>query len=273
MIEQKKMMSPLNLSRLTFVEVEKEINRQGTLIVPLGGCEPWGGFGTFGVASACAEALANALSQKMSLLCAPVFGTGCSTAFQSFGGTAGVKPRTFTNIFCETARMWFFQGFRAIVVIDSLTGNSEALTLAVKRLKSSHPDRAIIVFSFQQDSRVRVFIARYLPGQELGRTEYGMLSMAAWIDPGLVRKAEKENAPAIKTDAARFRQWQKRGADPEQFRKLFPDGSSSSIAAGFNADFGRLLFEYILKTLEENVASLIQETPLNRKPNAPSKNC
>lgn len=278
MIEQKKTVSPLDLSRLTFAEVEKEIKEHGALVVPLGGCEPWGRFGTFGVASACAEALANALSEKMRVLCAPVLGIGCSTPFMSFGGTAGIKPRTFTNIICETVRMWFFQGFRTIIAIDALSENSEALELAERRLKSSHPDRAIYVFSFQQDAQVRAFIARHVPGRELGRTEYGMLSMAAWIDPGLVRGIdggpEREKAAGtVEPDAARYRQWHKRGADPEQFRKQFPDGSSSNIASGFDAGFGKTLFEYILSVIEEKMASLKLQTPANRQPNAPSNNC
>jgi creatinine amidohydrolase/Fe(II)-dependent formamide hydrolase-like protein len=268
------MIAPLNISRLTWHEVEKEIKQHGTLIVPLGGCEPWGGSGTFGVASACAETLANALSEKMKILCSPVLAFGCSTPFQSFGGTAGIKPRTLTNIVCETMRAWFFQGFRTIVVIDALTENREALVLAGKRLKASHPDRSISVFPVQQDARVRAFIAGHRPGQELGRTEYGMLSMAAWIDPGLVRETEKgKTSGIVPPDAGRFRQWHKKGADPEQFRKLFPDGSSSTIAAGFDAGFGKTLFEYILTLLEDNVASLVHPHSMNRKPHASSNNC
>ena len=266
-------MSPLNLARLTCSEVEQEIKRLPVLIAPLGGCEPWGRFGTFGVASACAGALANALSEKMQVLCAPVLGFGCSTPFMSFGGTAGIKPRTFTNIICETVRMWFFQGFRTIISIDALSENSEALELAERRLKLSHPDHTVVIFSLQKDTRVRAFIAGHVPGLELGRTEYGMLSMAAWIDPGLVHANEKEIVPAITMDAARYRQWHKRGADPEQFRKQFPNGSTSNIASGFDAGFGKTLFEYILSVIEEKMASLKPRTPANRQPNAPSNNC
>lgn len=274
MVEQKKQLSPLNLSRLTFCEVEKEIERLPALVVPLGGCEPWGRSGTLGVASACSDALANALSEKLQVLCAPVFGPGCSTPFMSFGGTAGVKQRTLGNIFCETVRMWFFQGLRIIVAINTLAENNAALILAEKRLKISHPDCMVVLFSLHHDARVRAFIARHQPGPEPGRTEFGMLSMAAWIDPDLVRGPVKDEVPATAwPDADRFKKWHKRGADPEQFRKLFPNGSSSPIAAGFNAGFGKRLFEYILQTLEEDTASRVSTTSTNRKPHAPSKNC
>jgi creatinine amidohydrolase/Fe(II)-dependent formamide hydrolase-like protein len=266
----KQQASLLNLSRLVWIEVEKEIQRVPFLIVPLGGCEPFGRLGSFGIASLISRTLANALSEKMHVLCAPVLNYGCSTPFQSFGGTAGLKPRTLVNAFCETCRMWFFQGFRNIVVVNAITENSEALGLAVKRLKASHPDNTVVLFSLQQDERIRAFIAKHQAGRELGRTEYGMLSMASWIDPAMVRPAEKEPAAAIKPDAARYKQWHKRGADPEQFRKLFPDGSSSDIARGFNADFGRQLFGYILTMLEETVAALIPPTAMNRKSHASS---
>jgi hypothetical protein len=173
--------------------------------------------------------------------------------------------------------MWFFQGFRKIIVLDALSENGDALALAVKRLNISHPDRSIDLFSIQRDSRVRAFIAENIPGRELGRTEYGMLSMAAWIDRGLVRDIDRgpedDLPPAIKPDADRFRKWHKRGADPEQFRKLFPQGSSSTIATRFDADFGKRLFEYILPLLEEAVASPLPSTTTNRKTHAPSNNC
>jgi hypothetical protein len=133
----------------------------------------------------------------------------------------------------------------------------------------------VVLFSLHHDAWVRAFIAKHQPGPELGRTEYGMLSMAAWIDPDLVRGSVKKDASVTAGPAAaeRFKKWHKRGADPEQFRKLFPNGSSSTIAAGFNAGFGKQLFEYILQTLEENAASLLPTTSTNRKLHAPSNNC
>jgi creatinine amidohydrolase/Fe(II)-dependent formamide hydrolase-like protein len=258
MVKQHYLLSPLNLSRLTYHEVEKEIELLPALIFPLGGCEQYGQLGALGVAHACAEALANALAEKTRLLCAPVVNYGCSMPFQSFGGTAGIKSRTLINLLCETIRMWLFQGFKLIVIVDALMENHETIALVEKRLKSSHPDGKIIRFSLQCDPRVRAFIAKNIPGMEMGRTEYGMLSMAAWIDSALVRQPAGIDAPTIRPDAENFKRWHKRGADPEQFRKFFPEGSSSAFANNYNADFGKQLFGYILSLLEEDVALPVQ---------------
>jgi creatinine amidohydrolase/Fe(II)-dependent formamide hydrolase-like protein len=250
--------APLTVSRLTFPEIEKEIARLPVIILPLGGCEPYASFGTLGITSAVAESLGQALSRQLSVLCAPGLRLGCSTSFMSFGGTAGVKPRTFANTLCESIRMWYFQGAKAVFVIDALADNHTAVDLAVRRLADSHPECSTTVFSLQRDERVRAFIAQNKPGMELYRAEYGMLSMAAWLDPALVRNPADGPSKPWNATSGHFRTWRKRGADPEQFRKLAPGCSCSEIAAFYHAGFGNELFEFILGLLKETVVQVIQ---------------
>jgi creatinine amidohydrolase/Fe(II)-dependent formamide hydrolase-like protein len=249
---------PCLLSRLTFGEAEQEIRRTGALIVPLGGCEPYSSCGSLGAASACAEALASALSATAGIPVAPVLHYGCSTPYGAFGGTAGVKPRTLTNIVCESLRLWYLQGFRKFVLIDALYENSEALDLAAARMKNSNPDSAVMLFSLQRDERIRAFIAGRMAAKEHGRTEYGILSLAAFIDPALVRVAAPAASRVGGADPDRFRVWRKRGADPQQFRKHFPDCSGPAYNGRYDADFGRELFDYILKLMEETVAPAVR---------------
>jgi creatinine amidohydrolase/Fe(II)-dependent formamide hydrolase-like protein len=242
------------LSRLTFREVEQEISRLPALILPLGGCEPYGACGSLGAATACAEALATALSKKMNILYAPAQPFGCSTAYGAFGGTAGIRPRTMTNILCETIRRWKVQGFRTVIIIDCLFDNSEAVEAALDRLKNTNPEMKIISFPLQRDERVRAFIARHVQGKEFGRTEYGMLSLAASIDPALVRPTGKKDAAAA-ADSDRYKTWRRRGADPQAFRKLFPECSASGAAHRFDPDFGKKLFGFIVQVLVDTTKS------------------
>jgi creatinine amidohydrolase/Fe(II)-dependent formamide hydrolase-like protein len=242
--------TPYALSRLTFREIARERERLGALILPLGGCEPYADLGSMGVASACAEALGAAVSAKLRLLLAPTLAYGCSTPYRAFEGAAGVKPRVLTNFLCETIRGWYLQGFSSVIIIDALADNGEAVDCALQRLKSSDPNRTAVLLSLQRDERIRAFIGNHVPGKELGRTEFGMLSMASFIDPGLVRKVEEDVQRSL-PDPQRFRTWRKRGADPQQFRKIFPQASASSIAHRYDPDFGKVLFEYILQLLIE----------------------
>ena len=242
------------LSRCTFREVEQALSRLPVLILPLGGCEPYGACGSLGAATACAEALATALSEKIDALHAPALAFGCSTAYAAFGGTAGVKPRTMTNILCETIRRWSIQGFRTIIIIDSLFDNSEAVEAALKRLKNTSPGMKIISFPLQHDEQVRAFIGRHVQGKESGRTEYGMLSLAAYIDPSLVRQTGRNDAAAA-ADTYRYGKWRRKGADPEQFRRLFPECSVSGTACRFDPDFGKELFGFIVQRLVDTTKS------------------
>jgi creatinine amidohydrolase/Fe(II)-dependent formamide hydrolase-like protein len=237
--------------------VEAELARLPVLILPLGGCEPYGPFGGLGAAAACAGALAAALSSRLRIIHAPVLAYGCSTPFRTFAGSAGMKPRTLVNLLCETIRPWFFQGFKVVIIIDALPENERAVAEAVRRLKGSDPEGSVLHFSVQRDERVRAFIGSRVPGRELLRTEYGVLSMAAFIDPELVRPAETSLREPLLPDPERFAVWHKRGADPQQYRKLFPDASSSTIAGTYDAGFGKELFGYILHSLEAAAAPLL----------------
>lgn len=245
------------LSHLTFQEIEKELLRLPALILPLGGCEPYGACGSLGAATACAEALATALSEKSDTLYAPALPFGCSTAYGAFGGTAGVKPRTLTNILCEAIRRWHAQGFRTIIIIDCLFDNYEAAEAAVLRLKNTNPGLKIIYFSLQRDERVRAFIERHIREKEPGRTEFGLLSLAAFIDRTLARPAGKKDVTAA-ADAKTYVTWRKRSADPQQFRKFFPECSSSNAARRFDHKFGRELFDYILQLLVDTATPHLQ---------------
>lgn len=248
----------LRLSHLTFREVEKEIARCPALILPLGGCEPCGECGTLGTASAVVEAMATALSSKLHLLLAPTLAFSCSTPYSAFGGGAGVKPRTLTNILCETSRHWYGQGFRTVILLDGLFDNGEAVDKALRRLKNIKPEMTIFAFAFQRDERVRAFIGQHIQGKEYGRTEYGLSSLAACIDPGLVRQPQKNQTAAIAPDLKCFDTWRKRGADPERYRKLFPSAFAGSRTFPSDAAFGKELFAFILQLLVDTLTPVIK---------------
>ncbi|MBN2036079.1 MAG: creatininase family protein [Chitinispirillaceae bacterium] len=249
---------PYELTRYTFPEVEREIERLPALILPLGGCEPFAQFGALGIASACARSIAEALAGRMHMLVAPLLSYGCSAPLMAFGGTAGVKPRTLANVLCEAVRMWYFQGFRLVIVVDGLFENREAVQQALQRLRRLHPGNEMLHFSLQHEPRIREFCGRHAPGAELYRSEHAMLSMASWIDPGLVRTVAGSADATAWSDPGRIRTWRKRGADPQQYRKRAPNASSSEKAQHYDPTFGKSLFEYTLTVLEEDAIQALR---------------
>jgi creatinine amidohydrolase/Fe(II)-dependent formamide hydrolase-like protein len=250
--------APHELARYTFSEVEREIKRQPALILPLGGCEPYAQFGALGIASACAQSIAKVLSGRMHILVAPLLSYGCSAPLMAFGGSAGVKPRTLVNFLCEAVRMWYFQGFRLVTVVDGLLENREAVDQAQRRLGRLHPGSEMLCFSLQRDQRIREFCSRHASGTEFYRSEHAMLSMAAWIDPGLVRAVSGHDTFTPLPEMERMRTWRKRGADPQQYRKHAPYGSSSEKAGRYDREFGKSLFDYTVTLLEETVTQALR---------------
>ena len=245
------------LSRLTFGEIEREIARFPAMVLPLGGSEPYGSEGALGIASACSEAVAAALSRRHAMLMAPTLHYGCSTPYTAFGGAAGVNPRTFTNALCEILRRFRRQGIELVVIIDPLFDNGPAIDKAVNRLKKWDRNLHILIFGLQRDERLRAFIARRSGLWGPGRSEFAMLSLASCIDPGLIRGTGAGRENGASANPERYNRWRRRGADPEQFRALFPEGTVTGAGGRYDADTGRELFQYGMTLLDETIAPFL----------------
>jgi creatinine amidohydrolase/Fe(II)-dependent formamide hydrolase-like protein len=255
--------SPYSLSSLTSNQVKEHLQHSPCLLLPLGGMEPFGMIGSFGVNSVCIDAIAGALSQKLKLLIAPVLFYGCTSPYKSFKGSVGVKPKTFSSFLANLCNDCFFQGFEKVIILNSIEENVLALDLLVKRYNNHNVK--IETFSLQSDSNIRSFVRERKPGMEMGRSEFMMLSMAAFLQPALVVPAIGESSIHFPSSNI-YSTWKKRGRDPEKYRKLFPTGSSSEIAHQYDPGFGEEVFNFIVALL------LNQYTPLSttRNTNAPS---
>lgn len=239
--------SPLRLYDMNFGEISIHLHRCPSLIVPVGSMEPIGLYAVAGILTRCGEVLAEALSSKLQVLMAPSINYSCTTAFKSFEGCAGIKERTFTNMLTEICRDWIFQGFNRILLLSISSENDAAFELALKQL--NHSGGKVKFFSLQSDTRVADQVSRFSVGKELGRSEYLILSLARFLFPELLRDIHQNNNPRL-PEPGEYRIWKKRGKDPQLFRKMFPDGSTSEIAGKHSIDSGRDLFNYIMKILE-----------------------
>lgn len=245
---------PLRIFDMDFEECSTHLHRCPSLILPLGILEPIGKNGAIGLASRCSELLAEAFSSKLQVLAAPAIYYSCSTAFKSFEGSAGVRSRTFSNQLVEICKDWQFQGFKRILLINISSENDEAIDEALKRLNRGN--NYVKCFSLQTDSRIRAHVSRVRSGTELGRSEFLILSLASFLAPEMVRKnIEKTSSQLL--DVKQYQLWKKRGKDPQKFRKLFPDGSTSDSISESVSDFGKGIFEFIMTLLEDEYSPFL----------------
>jgi len=247
------------LHELTFTGVEQHLTQSAGLIVPIGATEPSDASTILGASSLCCRQLAFSCAVKNSYLCSPVLPVSCSVPFSAFGGTAGVKPRTFSNFLLELMRGWAGQGFKNFILIDAGSYNQEAIALMITRIKKSFPDRRISVLSLHNDHRIKEFIKIRNKTDKFGLIAYGIRSIAAFLDKTAIHDNLSSGIKIKTAGEIEYATWRKRGKDPQMFRKLFPLANATEDIAAGDADFGKELFGYILTLLDEYAASIFPE--------------
>ncbi|MBN1575448.1 MAG: creatininase family protein [Chitinispirillaceae bacterium] len=249
--------SPLRVADLSFLQIEKHIERSPSLILPIGALEPMGDTIPLGAVNSCCEMIADALSDCLKVLVAPLLAYGNSTPFQSFGGSAGVHRDTLANVVMECCNSWLFQGFKRIMVLTLAMDGRQWIDSAAKRLNGvPGRDDSVRFCSLQDDDRFRSFCSSRFTGTEYGRSEWGVRALAGYLQPGLqagLVVKRKSDPP----DATDFTQWHRRGRDPEKLRKMAPAASFSASADGIDTGSGKELFEHIIAFLTEEFSPFL----------------
>jgi len=246
-------LSPYYIAKMTFGEIAATITGKPAIILPLSGLEPCTEYGSLGAAALCCFSLANNLSEKKSILLAPMVPYGYSVAFKAFAGSAAVSRKTMAAYLFDVMRSWAQQGITVFIIIDAAFDNADSISWATKRLLYAHKETRCEVLNWHQMSEVRSFIAQKYEGAELGYSQVGLLSMAAFLDAGYVRPQENKKAGTVAAGPKDFLRWRKMGQDPSKLRKMFPDACMSFVASHYSAEFGRELFFLICKSFESAI--------------------
>jgi creatinine amidohydrolase/Fe(II)-dependent formamide hydrolase-like protein len=250
--------SPYSIAAMTYDEIASAIKKNSTLILPIGSLEPCTDCGALGTASLSCFALASKLSETMNILLAPMAAYGYSIAFKAFPGCGALSKRTLRAFLQDIMQSWIFQGIRTFIIVDGCTDNARIVEEAVKRPLVRHPQVRCSVLNWQRIPEIRSFIAEQCNDAEYDRSEIGILSMAAFLNASYVRQPRLQKRNAVLVDRSHFQRWRKTGADPEKFRKLFPDARTSTVALAYSTAFGETLFHRILETFIKNIKRDLQ---------------
>jgi hypothetical protein len=265
------------LERLTYLRARQYIDERPAIIVPLGGCEPFGGVGALGVESYCAAGIAKELSLRCGVLAAPVIPFGCSTPFIGFAGAAGLKPRTFVNMLCDILHAYIFQGVEKIFLVNAAPFSGEPAAEAAKRLMSAHPRVTVLLFDINTVLRGDVKGGggdsggiNVKPGGKsqqkdidtgfcFDRDDALLLSVYAYLRQEKFDGIDQVVKKNIREE--QYRTWKKRGADPQKLRKLFPDGlllpQDVDINTIINSERGGENFLRIVELLQKEIDNIL----------------
>jgi creatinine amidohydrolase len=246
-------LSPFYSTIMTSKEIHELLTVTSAIILPLGPTEPCTGYGTMGVSALSCFALANKLSEKKKILLSPLVPFGYSIAYRAFDGCGALSAKTLTALLIDLFKSWVFQHIHTFIIIDGVPDNNSMVKEAEQRIFARYPETKFCILNWHQMSGVRSFIAHDCPGNEYNRSEYGILSMAAYLDGSFVRQPPYQKKCAAVVDQKTYQKWQKTGRDPEKFQKIFPDAQTSSIAHKYNARFGEELFNHISAVFEKTL--------------------
>jgi len=260
MLKSKKK-SSLYIPSLTFSEIEQVIAKVPALILPVGGLEPVGDHCALGAIQESTMAISACVSEKCKILLNPLLAYSNTTCYRNFGGSSGVKANIYESVITQIAKDCAVWGVRYLFIIDGCYGSHDIVRKVIKRIEKN-PAMTIRVSSFnwQHDPDIQAYIDRAgkFFGIELGRSEFGILSMISYINPALIRSLKKNSKTENLCKDDIFQRWKKRGQDPEKFRKLFPHCSTSLIENDIDPKFGKELFEYIVINYEKIIAATVK---------------
>jgi creatinine amidohydrolase/Fe(II)-dependent formamide hydrolase-like protein len=252
------------IERLTYEQARECVSAAPAVILPLGGCEPFGGVGAMGAETLCADGISQELSVRCRILSAPAIPFGCSTPFISFTGAFGVKPRTFVNMLCEIIRAYVFQGAARVFLISAAPFNKEPAIEAVKRIEGKHHNVKVISF----DINALVSVGNAV--SDIDRNDAALLSMAAYLSwngtdssGGVCRNFQHTSGIAERKRAGidKYRTWKKRGADPQKLRKLFPDGlllPPDNEMLDVSPRRGKELFDCVVESIQKRIEAAME---------------
>jgi creatinine amidohydrolase/Fe(II)-dependent formamide hydrolase-like protein len=245
-------LSPFYSPRMTFGEIHETLNTCSAVMLPLGSHEPCAEYGAMGVSALSCFSIANTLSKIKKIILSPLLPYGYSIAFRAFDGCCALSEKTLRMVIADLVKSWAAHGVKSVIILDGVYENYHTTCSAVHWIQSRNPTIKLCLLNWQHSVEVRSFIAQSCSGKEYGRSEYGILSMAAYLDQTFVRFNDHEKGP-VTVDEKTYRKWEKTGRDPEKFKKLFPYAETSTVSRNFNAEFGKMLFQYICDVFENKI--------------------
>jgi creatinine amidohydrolase/Fe(II)-dependent formamide hydrolase-like protein len=246
------------LSNLSLSEIETYLSTNQSIIIPLGGLEPFGVSGAIGIPGMCSDALAVEIAVTCNSLTAPLLPFASSPLFRSFPGCVSLGSSGYENVLSYLCRGFLYQGFKRVLLLHSALMPDDTLTGVLKRMEHYKNDGIIKLYSWKKDMRIIEFLKKESAASELERQETGLLSLAAFIEPQSPGSSVFSGASGdIKQ--AQYRTWRKRGADPEKFKKLFPTGlTSKKDTVQPSSDLGNRLFQYILNCMISDYSDFLK---------------
>lgn len=209
-----------NLEENSVRQIEEYLIHSPSLIIPVAPVEPLGVELPLHSISSINHKVAQAVSEKLQLLCASPVRYAYATPFKAFPGVLSTKRDTFVTTMADCVRSAIGWGVKKVYFVEGSSYLASSIDEAMKRYKRKFPDDfSYEIISWQMLGPVRRFInEKYTDLAEVFRSE----ALYAYLVEELLGYSVE--SPSSKApDRELLTKWRKRGMDPEKLKAYAKD--------------------------------------------------
>lgn len=244
----------MQLSLMTWPEVEARVNEGACVMLPTGSTEQHGPIGLVGTDTICASEVALSAAKLCDGIVAPPIAYTPAPFNTAFPGTVSVSTDLFRELLGEVCEGLLGQGFKGVFIVNGHGANLEP----AREVASRFPPGAIHIQSWWDPSPVSVLRSEMFGDWEgmhatpseiaITQTLYGQKHHADATDP-----PEKLSADYIRAHAG-----DKHGP-PDAHRARFPDGRVGSHSALATPEAGATILDVAANALALDFQSYTAE--------------
>jgi creatinine amidohydrolase len=124
----------MQLPLSTWAEIEQFLQRNRSIVVPIGSNEQHGPTGLLGTDWLCPEIIAREAGKTADILVAPTFNIGMAQHHLAFPGTISLRPTTFIAAIVDWVRSLSGHGFEKILFLNGHGGNIASIEAAFSEI-------------------------------------------------------------------------------------------------------------------------------------------
>jgi creatinine amidohydrolase len=242
----------------TWQEVEKHLERESGIIIPIGSTEQHGPNGLIGTDAICPETIAKGIGADTGVMIGPTLNIGMAQHHMAFAGSMTLRPSTLIAVIKDVVDSLARHGFDRFYFLNGHGGNIATLSAAFSEI---HAERSLGTGA-GNSAALRCKAANWWMGPEvktLAKKLFGNaegrhatpseVSLSYFAHPEAVKSAEM--SPRIAPMGGYH------GA--EDFRRRYPDGRIGSDPSLASVEAGEQLYLAALGEIAADYKAFLEE--------------
>jgi creatinine amidohydrolase len=227
----------MQLELVNWQQVEKYLNNDDRIIIPLGSTEQHGPFGLFGTDHLIPWKAALEAGKRQSVLVAPALPVGMSIHHLKFPGTMTLRPTTFIAVLEDILESFNCHGFKKILLLNGHGGNRATIESALSEITYDLHEIKVRFKNWWDYPRVDKYIKKEFGDREGHHSTPSENSIMMYLYQNSFENKKVEYHSFVRS---------KTFPSPQRFRELYPDGVMGADTNLSSTEHGEKLFHILV---------------------------